>query len=78
MYNVEAPTMTRYKRFQYKNPGSKYAASLEEFVKIDDHVAFAKSSDHSLKTIHTFQNKENSIDAFFLSLNSKNQFISII
>jgi|LauGreDrversion4_2_1035121.scaffolds.fasta_scaffold445192_1 hypothetical protein len=66
--------MSRYKRFVEKYPGSKGAASLEEFAKLDDHVSFNRSSDHSLKPIHNFQNKENSIDAFNLSLSSNPNF----
>ncbi len=70
LYNVEAPSLTRFKRFTEKYPGSKGAASLEEFLKLDDHASFNRSSDHSLKPIHTFQNKELSIDALYLSLSS--------
>lgn len=71
LYNVEAPLLTRFKRFSEKYPGSKAAASLEEFAKLDDHASFNRANDHSLKPIHVFQNKENSIDAFNLSLSSK-------
>lgn len=71
LYYVEAPIVTRFKRFSEKYPGSKGAASLEEFAKLDDHVSFNRSNDHSLKPIQVFQNKENSIDALHLSLSSK-------
>ena len=54
LYNVEAPIVTRFKRFSEKYPGSKGAASLEEFVKLDDHVSFNRANDHSLKPIHAF------------------------
>ncbi len=77
LYNVEAPTLTRFKRFTEKYPGSKGAASLEEFVKLDDHASFNRSSDHSLKPIHTFQNKEHSIDALYLSLSSNHSLYLI-
>ena len=54
LYNVEAPAMTRYKRFLSKYPGAKHGVSLEEFIKLDDHVSFSRATDHALKVISTF------------------------
>ena len=44
--------------------------TLEEFVKLDDVVNFGRASDRSLKVIHTFVNKEDSLDSFYANLSS--------
>jgi hypothetical protein len=71
LYAVEAPLMLRFKRFQAKHPSAKGASSLEEFVRLDDHVNFSSASERNVRIIRTFINNEESADLFFLSLASK-------
>jgi hypothetical protein len=46
------------------------ASSLEAFVDADDHSGFSRASNRALKVIHTFVNKEDSIDLLYASLDS--------
>ena len=63
--------MARYARYQKKRPSEKGASSLEEFVKLDDALSFSRAADRALKVVHTFVNKEDSLDSFYSNLLSK-------
>ena len=71
LYEVQAPLMIRFKRYQSKFPSTKASLSLEEFVRLDDIVSFGRASHRSLKIVDTFVNSEESVDAFYLALSSK-------
>lgn len=40
-------------------------------MKADDHVNFERASDRALKVVHTFVNKEESLDNLHANLDSK-------
>jgi hypothetical protein len=63
--------MVRFARLKGKCPASLSASSLEEFVKIDDQVSFGRATDRSLKVVHTFINKDDSLDSLKATLDSK-------
>ena len=46
------------------------ASSLEAFVAADDHSGFSRASNRALKVIHTFVNKDESLDLLHANLDS--------
>ena len=45
-------------------------SSLEDFVAADDHSGFSRATNRALKVIHTFVNKDDSIDSLYANLDS--------
>ncbi len=46
------------------------ASSLEAFIEADDHSGFSRATNRALKVIHTFVNKDESLDLLHANLDS--------